>query len=129
MDYATVPPWTQEQFTKINANEAIAPPGWRWVGGAGTIVASALVELGSRASDFSAMINPTGVTLRLLGPLVEILCLLGLQRWGGQGLTLGGVRVETFLYGGLVFGFAMVVLGLTWFRSSRRPVAEDGDRA
>lgn len=68
---------------------------------------------------------PVGVTLRLLGPLVEVACLAMLRRWGGRDLSVAGVPVEYPLYGGMALGLAMVVAGLTWFRG-RRP--EAGDR-
>ena len=69
--------------------------------------------------------SPTGLALRLLGPLIEVACLILLQRWGGQGRTVAGLPVEYVLFAGLAVGFAMVVLGLTLFR---RRAAEIGDR-
>ena len=72
------------------------------------------------------MSSPIGLTLRLLGPLIEVFCLIGLQRWGGQGRTIAGLTVDTLLYAGLALGFALVVVGLTWFR--RRPVDVDEAR-
>ncbi len=68
---------------------------------------------------------PIGGVLRLVGPLIEVICLALLQKWGGQGLTVLGIPVEYPLYVGLGLGFAMVVSGLTWFRP-KRSVAGDG---
>jgi len=68
---------------------------------------------------------PAGAVLRLVGPLIEVICLALLQKWGGQGRTVVGVAVEYPLYGGLALGLAMVVAGLTWFRPRRRVA---GDR-
>ena len=70
------------------------------------------------------MSSPVGLVLRLVGPLIEVVCLALLQRWGGRELTVAGVPVEYPLYAGLALGFALVVLGLTWFRP-RRAVARD----
>ena len=66
------------------------------------------------------MSSPVGLTFRLVGPLIEVFCLIGLQKWGGQGRTIAGLAVENWLYAGLALGFALVVVGLTWFR--RLPV-------
>ena len=62
------------------------------------------------------MSSSAGLTLRLVGPLIEVFCLIGLQKWGGQGRTVAGLPVEYGLYAGLALGFALVVVGLTWFR-------------
>ena len=71
------------------------------------------------------MSSPVSVVLRLVGPLIEVICLALLQRWGGQGRLVVGVPIEYPLYVGLGLGLAMVVAGLTWFRPKRQ-VAGDG---
>ncbi len=68
------------------------------------------------------MSSPIGLALRLVGPLIEVICLALLQKWGGRELTVAGVPVEYPLYGGLALGLALVVLGLTWFRPKRDEV-------
>ena len=60
---------------------------------------------------------PVGLLFRLIGPLIEIICLISLQKWGGRGIDVAGLPIEYLLYAGLAFGFVLVVLGLTWFRS------------
>jgi len=67
--------------------------------------------------------NPrTALVLRLLGPLIEIACLVLLNRFGARGASIAGRPVEYLLWAGLAVGFAMVVLGLTLGRpASRRP--------
>jgi hypothetical protein len=64
----------------------------------------------------------TGLTLRLLGPLIEVICLILLLQVRDQGRTYLGVPAEYPLYAGLAIGFAMVVVGLTFARpATRRP--------
>lgn len=53
-----------------------------------------------------------GLLLRLMGPLIEVVCVAALLRWGGQGVTVLGRPVEPLLYGGLGLGLALVVVGL-----------------
>jgi hypothetical protein len=64
----------------------------------------------------------TAVTLRLLGPLIEVVCLIVLMRVRDQGRQFAGMPVEYPLYAGLALGFALVVVGLTFARPApRRP--------
>jgi hypothetical protein len=64
----------------------------------------------------------TGLTLRLLGPLIEVVCLILWVRHRDQGRTILGVPVEYPLYAGIAVGLAMVVVGLTFVRpAARRP--------
>ena len=66
----------------------------------------------------------TGLLLRMLGPLIEILCLYGLISTRGQGRTLAGLPVDYLFYAGLALGLGLVVAGLTLVRRvqpSRRP--------
>ena len=71
--------------------------------------------------------SPVGLLLRLVGPLIEVACLILLQRWGGRERTVAGLPVEYPLYAGMAIGLALVVLGLTWFR--RRPADVAGSRS
>ena len=66
-----------------------------------------------------------GVALRLLGPLVECLCLIALFRYGNRGRTLLGLPIEPFLYAGLACGLAMVIVGLLASRSATRRAREE----
>ncbi len=71
--------------------------------------------------------NPrTGLILRLLGPAIEIACLLALNRAGGRGRSLAGVPVEYPIYAGLALGFGMVLLGLGLARRSDGRPGEPG---
>jgi len=64
----------------------------------------------------------TAVTLRLLGPLIEVVCVILLLRVRDQGRQFAGIPIEYPLYGGLALGFALVIVGLTFARpASRRP--------
>lgn len=66
----------------------------------------------------------TGMTLRLVGPLIEIVCAAILMKTWGQGRTVAGVPIEPLLMAGFVLGLGMVVAGLTMVRRAqpaRRP--------
>ena len=66
----------------------------------------------------------TGRMLRLVGPLIEIVCALAIVRGWGRGLSFGGVPAEYAWWAGLAAGLAMVIAGLTLVRRpppSRRP--------
>ena len=64
----------------------------------------------------------TGVTLRLLGPLIEVICLILLLRERDRGRQVLGLPVEYPLYAGLALGLALVVVGLALSRPApRRP--------
>ena len=64
----------------------------------------------------------TGLILRLLGPLIEVICLILLLQVRDRGRTYLGVPAEYPLYAGLAIGFGMVVVGLTFARpATRRP--------
>jgi hypothetical protein len=65
----------------------------------------------------------TGLTLRLLGPLIEVACLILLLRVRDQGRQVLGMPVEYPLYAGMALGLALVVIGLAFVRQEpRRPV-------
>ncbi len=64
----------------------------------------------------------TGMTLRLVGPLIEVVCLIILLQVRDQNRQVAGLPVEYPLYAGLALGFALVVVGLTLARPApRRP--------
>jgi hypothetical protein len=68
----------------------------------------------------------TGVILRLLGPLIEVGCLIVLLRVRDQGRTVLGLPVEYPLYAGLALGLTLVVVGLALVRPApRNPVDRD----
>lgn len=58
----------------------------------------------------------TGVTLRLLGPLIEVACLIVLLRVRDQGRQIAGMPVEYLLYAGLALGLSLAVVGLAFVR-------------
>ncbi len=62
----------------------------------------------------------TGVTLRLLGPLIEVACLILLLRVREQGLQIMGMPIEYPLYAGMALGLALVVIGLAFVRQEPR---------
>ncbi len=65
----------------------------------------------------------TGVTLRLFGPLIEVLCLIALVNLRDQGRRVLGVPVEYPLYAGLALGLTLVFVGLAFVKpESRRPI-------
>ena len=67
------------------------------------------------------MSPPSGPTLRLVGPLIQVACVGLLMRVGGQGRTVAEIAVERWLYGGFGAGLVLVLLGLTVFRTRRDP--------
>ncbi|HEV3167624.1 MAG TPA: hypothetical protein VGZ22_26705 [Isosphaeraceae bacterium] len=58
------------------------------------------------------MKQETGLVLRMVGPLIEVVCLALLFGSRGKGWTLAGVRVEWLLYAGFAVGFLLVGVGL-----------------
>ena len=69
-----------------------------------------------------AMTARTGQTLRLLGPLIEVACLIVLLRVRDQGTRIAGIPIEYLLYAGLAVGFAVWGVGLVLvLREPRRP--------
>ena len=71
------------------------------------------------------MSQQNALILRLVGPLIEIGCVLALRRFGDRGLTVAGLPVEYPLYAGLAAGLALVVAGLTLGRRPRPPGPRD----
>lgn len=74
--------------------------------------------LGPRMTEMTAR---NAVTLRLLGPLIEVVCLIILLQVRDQGRTFAGFPIEYPLYGGLAIGFTLVVLGIAYSRPTSRP--------
>jgi hypothetical protein len=76
----------------------------------------------------------TGILLRMLGPLIEIVCAAIMAKTWGEGRTVAGIRLETLLMIGFGVGLMMVVAGLTMarppVRRGRAPIRDlDLDRA
>ena len=70
----------------------------------------------------------TGILLRLLGPLVELICAAILMQTWGEGRTVLGLPVESLLMLGFLVGLTMVVAGLTMVKrppSRREPTPLD----
>lgn len=64
----------------------------------------------------------TGTMLRLIGPLIEVACLIALLNVRDQGRMIFGLPVEYPLYAGLALGLSLVVIGLASVRAeARRP--------
>lgn len=66
-----------------------------------------------------------GLVFRLLGPLIECVCLIVLMRFGNRGNTLLGLPIEPLLYVGLACGFVLVIVGLFLSRSAARHRREE----
>lgn len=70
----------------------------------------------------------TGRFLRLLGPLIEIVCLALLFAYPGEGTFIAGVPLRYLYYAGFVIGLMMVIAGLTLVKRvqpSKRPSIQD----
>lgn len=64
--------------------------------------------------------------LRLLGPLIEVVCLIVLLKVRDQGRLILGMPIEYPLYAGLAVGFALVVIGLIFSRTATRRPRDSG---
>jgi hypothetical protein len=77
----------------------------------------------------------TGLLMRVLGPLIEVICLVLLFSFPGEGRDIAGLPLRPFLYGGIAFGLVLVIAGLTLVRRDvpsrpyREESAEPGDEA
>jgi hypothetical protein len=77
----------------------------------------------------------TGLLMRMLGPLIEVICLVLLFSFPGEGREIAGLPLRPFLYGGIAFGLVLVIAGLTLVRRDvpsrpyREESAEPGDEA
>jgi len=58
----------------------------------------------------------TGLLLRMLGPLIEVICLVLLFSFPGEGRRIAGLPLRPFLYGGIALGVVLVIAGLTLAR-------------
>lgn len=65
-----------------------------------------------------------GSILRLVGPLIEVGCIVTLLQVNGLGYRALGLPIEYLLYAGIAVGFVLVLVGII---ISRRP-APPGDR-
>ena len=65
------------------------------------------------------MIRTYGAVLRLVGPLIEIVCLMALMRMGGENPTYLGVPLRSILLSGIGIGLVCVIAGLVM--SQQRP--------
>lgn len=66
--------------------------------------------------------------LRLIGPLIQIGCLVLVLRPGVAESTIAGQPVRPLLYLGFLIGFILVVAGLVLSRRRRKPSSrEDWD--
>ncbi len=63
----------------------------------------------------------TGLILRLLGPLLEVIGIAVLFQTRGRPYVVLGVAAETLCYAVIVVGFALVVVGLTVGRAAPKP--------
>jgi hypothetical protein len=62
----------------------------------------------------------TGLTLRLVGPLIEVICLGLMFGLPARDIQFHGVALQTVLYGGVALGLLLVIAGLTLVRRPRR---------
>ncbi len=60
--------------------------------------------------------------LRLLGPLIELVCIAVLYQVRGREFRALGLPVEYWLYAGIAAGAVMVLAGLALSRKTPRPV-------
>jgi phosphoglycerol transferase MdoB-like AlkP superfamily enzyme len=58
----------------------------------------------------------TGLLMRMLGPLIEVICLVLLFSFPGEERRIAGLPLRPFLYGGIAFGLILVIAGLTLVR-------------
>ena len=66
-------------------------------------------------------------TLRLVGPLIEVICIAVLFGVRGRGYRVLGAPAETLLYAGIGVGLATVLAGLVLAKLPARP-ADRWDR-
>jgi len=62
-----------------------------------------------------------GTILRLVGPLLQVLCVFGVLRVRGRGLSALGYPAEYPFYAGFAAGFVLVGIGLVLSRRPPRP--------
>jgi hypothetical protein len=62
-----------------------------------------------------------GTTLRLLGPLIQVLCIIGVLQVRGRGDRVLGQPLENLFYAGIGLGLVCVLVGLVLSRRAPRP--------
>src|SRR4051812_43647244 len=77
------------------------------------------------SSPWNSPMKPgTALVLRLLGPMIELPCAVGLIRFWNRGVTWLGMPLESLFIAGLFVGLCMVLAGLTLVKRvqpARRP--------
>lgn len=58
----------------------------------------------------------TGMLMRVIGPLIEVVCLVLLFSFPGEDRRIAGLPLRPFLYGGIACGLLLVIAGLTLVR-------------
>jgi len=58
----------------------------------------------------------TGLLMRMIGPLIEVVCLVLLFSFPGEGQRVAGLPLRPILYGGIACGLVLVIAGLTLVR-------------
>jgi hypothetical protein len=66
------------------------------------------------------MRSESALLLRLIGPLIQVICLVLLFWPGSRGRTIAGVSAETLLYAGFALGFVVSLIGITLSRFQRQ---------
>jgi len=62
----------------------------------------------------------TGLLLRMLGPLIQLICASILLKSWGERRTFAGIKLESLVMFGLYVGLMMVVAGITLARKPTR---------
>lgn len=63
--------------------------------------------------------------LRMIGPLIQIACLILILRPDTAQATIAGQPVRPLLYFGFLIGFVLVMAGLMLSRTRRKPTPKD----
>ncbi len=66
------------------------------------------------------MIRTYGAILRLVGPLIQIVCLLILMRMGSDNPSYLGVPLRSILLSGIGVGLVCVIAGIVMTQQGRR---------
>jgi hypothetical protein len=108
---------------RFNRVESPASPV-RIAGAGGLEGRDSAVTFPVEASMFS---RETGMLMRVVGPLIEVVCLVLLFSFPGEDRRIGGLPLRPFLYGGIACGLLLVIAGLTLARREvpTRPFEKD----